>query len=81
MIVTFLFAMVKLQELVTRQNPTINEYILKNEYSSDDVMDLGDTTNDFIYAFGLVSVTGKPFNDPRFVRWLGTYGQVSTVNG
>ena len=76
MIVTFLFAMVKLQELVTRQNPTINEYILKNEYSSDDVMDLGDISNDFSYAFGLVSSTGRPFNDPRFVRWLATYVQI-----
>ena len=76
MIVTFLFATVKFQELVTRHNPTINTYTLKNEYSSDDKMDLGDNSYDFNYAFGLVSVAGKPFNDPRFVKWLATYVQI-----
>ena len=76
MIVTFLFATVKFQELVTRHNPTINTYTLKNEYSSDDKMDLGDDSYDFSYAFGLVSEEGKPFNDPRFVKWLATYVQI-----
>ena len=56
--------------MATRHNPTINEYLLEDEYTSDDVLDLGDESKDIAMAFGLTDNFGETIlNDPFFVRW------------
>ena len=45
--------------MLTRQNPMINEYLLEDEYTSDDMLGLGDESKDFAMAFGLTTKTAK----------------------
>ena len=52
--ITLLFGIVKLEQMVTRNSPTINEYLLEDEITSDDNLDLGDESIDIAMAFGLV---------------------------
>ena len=53
----------------------INEFLLESEYTSDDVLDLGDESRDFAMAFGLADGASRLVNDPFFVRWQATYNR------
>ena len=59
--------------MVTRHNPTINEYLLEDEYTSEDMLDLGDESKEFAMAFGLADGSSRILNDPFFVRWQAQY--------
>ena len=71
MTILFLFGLLKLQQLLTHHNPTINTY------TEVDAM-IGETfdplEHDFFMAVGLEEYTTKEIKgDPRFVKWLATY--------
>ena len=73
MIVSTMFAILKLEQMITVSTPSINEFVLTNEYTSEDKLNLGHGGDDFMMAFGLVDSQWKPFNNPRFVKWLAMY--------
>ena len=74
-----IFAMMKFEHLINRKNPSVSTY--ENEISLD-VDDVFDTTKeDFALAFGLTSyMTGKPMDDPKFIRWYAVYWKMVGLN-
>ena len=64
---TFLFALLKLELLVERKNPSLT--------SNKSQLDIGERYNtgseDFIMAFSAINLlTKEAKSDPRYVRWL-----------
>ena len=69
----FLFAMVKFEQLITRHNPQIVEYLETNALGATDEYNLGDDSG-FMIAVGLVHfLTGETLNDPRYLKWINAY--------
>ena len=67
--IIFLFGMTKLLHLVSRQNPTVNNYSRKDAFESDQKLSLNDSQ--FMIAFTMESYfTGKTLDDPRFMKWV-----------
>lgn len=56
--VTILFALLKLQHLLSKHNPSVNAFEDKNAWGTGDVMMPGDS-DDFMMAFAVTSV-GDP---------------------
>ena len=71
MYTTFLFAVLKLQHLLSKHNPTVNTFVQRDAFDETDVW-RGADNDDFMMAFAVVDfVTGEVKNDPRFVKWYG----------
>ena len=69
----FLFALVKFQQLVTRHNPQIVEYVETNAFDATDEFNPGEDEG-FMIAVGFVDhFTGEAFNDPRYLKWLDNF--------
>ena len=66
-----IFGLVKLQQLLTHHNPTINTYTEVDALIGEKFDPL---EHDFFMAVGLEEYTSKETkSDPRFVKWLATY--------
>ena len=69
----FLFAVVKFQQLVTRHNPQIVEYLETFGFDGTDEYNPGEDEN-FMIAVGFVDhFTGEAFNDPRYLKWIDNF--------
>ena len=67
--ITFVFACVKLVQLMQRMNPTVNTASDKYAYSNDEKLRLKDIN--FMMAFTLESYfTEETKDDPRFLKWV-----------
>ena len=74
---TFLFATLKLQHLLSRHNPSVNTYIEKDAFDDSDIW-LGTENEDFMLAVTVVDyATGEVKDDPKFVKWFGQYVDVT----
>ena len=72
MLAVGLFATVKFEHMVVRHNPSVNKYVSKNSHDAEAIFDTKD--DDYAMAFALTDfMTGKPKDDPRFIRWYATY--------
>ena len=74
----FLFAMIKFEQLITRHNPQIVEYLEKQALdATDEYLPGGD--QGFMIAVGLVHLlTAKPINDPRYLKWINMHYSVES---
>ena len=67
-----IFALLRLQQLVARDFPSVNTFIERDAYDSSDVISLG--SQNFMMAFAVVDyVTGEKRADERFVKWFAEY--------
>ena len=72
--VTLLFALLKLEDLLTKHNPLISTFVEKDAYDPSDKFDTG--YDDFIMAFALLkSKNMEPYNDQRYFKWLAVYSE------
>ena len=72
--VTLLFALLKLQDLLTKHNPTISSFVEEDAFGPSDKFDTGH--DDFMMAFALVRASKmEPYNDPRYYKWLAVYNE------
>ena len=71
MYVTFIFATLKLEHLLSRHNPSVNVFVDQDALSSDDIWS-GAEEEDFMVAFAVVDyISGDPKNDKKFIKWFG----------
>ena len=73
MIVTAIFAMIKLQHLLSHKNPSISVFNEEIEASEENSYQISD---EFMLAFGLDSAFGLK-NDERIVKWVVRHEKVS----
>ena len=67
-----LYATMKTEHMIMRRNPSINMYEHENMHDADTIFDT--KLDHYQLAFALTDLmTGKPKNDPRFVRWYASY--------
>ena len=70
MYVTFLFALLKLQHLLSKHNPTVNTFTEHAAFGESDVW-TGEENNDFMMAFTVVDYeSGEVRDDLSFVKWF-----------
>ena len=73
MYVTFIFATLKLQHLLSRHNPSVNVFVDQDALSYDDIWD-GANEDDFMVAFAVVDyMSGEAKSDKKFVKWFAQY--------
>ena len=69
---TLVFAMLKLQYLISRQNPMISSYTSYGEFDESQKYYTGH--EDFVVAVALIIAdTGEAMNDPRYIKWVAKY--------
>ena len=72
-IVTFLFAILKLQHLINHKNPLVNTIIDKNAVSNEEKFEFAKQP-DFMMAFALErTTTNERLEDPHFVKWFAEH--------
>jgi len=72
MFTVFMFASLKLLHLLSFHSPTINAYVLTDEYDSSDVFDPQDEK--FMVAFSLEDYFTSAFKDnSKYVKWFALY--------
>ena len=70
MYVTLLFALLKLQHLLSKHNPTVNVFTEHAVFGESDVW-TGGENEDFMMAFAVVDyVSGEVRDDLSFVKWF-----------
>ena len=71
--VLFLFAMLKLTHLMSRQNPQVNTYVEREAFDESDIWYVEDA-QDFMIAFAVTHfITGEVKDDPKYVKWFAEY--------
>ena len=75
MTLLFLFALLKLEHLVTRKNPTITVFEEPLSMINGDGVESFDMRSDnFMMAFAAEDdITKEPKSDPRFVQWVASF--------
>ena len=69
---TFMFALLKLQILLTKKNPSVTKFLNEGALSMDDNFDLYDS--DFMIAFTLIDgIAETAMLDKRFIKWQAAY--------
>ena len=67
LLLTFLYALLKLEHMVERKNPSLTTNttpVEEGEYYKI-------TSDNFMAAFSIINkVTGEPKSDPRYIRWI-----------
>ena len=72
--VTFSFALLKGDQLLSRFNPTINQFNEEDYYANDDRLSLADTN--FNMAFAIEDhYKRESRHDPRYLKWAALYIQ------
>ena len=72
-LVLFMFALLKLQHLLSKHNPQVNSFVEKDAFDENDVWTTGDS-DDFMMAFTATHfINGEVKNDPKFVKWYAQY--------
>ena len=67
LMLTLIFAALKLQQLIMHKDPTINAH---TEYDALKDFEFDTAVPEFYFAIGLENLmTGEPYADPRFFRW------------
>mmetsp|Transcript_35495 Transcript_35495/g.43460 ORF Transcript_35495/g.43460 Transcript_35495/m.43460 type:complete len:199 (-) Transcript_35495:1675-2271(-) len=70
---TLLFAMLKLRQLVSRQNPFVNTFVKVDAYGDEEIFATGQNSN-FMMAFALEDyITGEIKDESRFLKWYAEY--------
>ena len=73
MYVTFIFATLKLQHLMSKHNPSVNVFVDRDAFDESYIWSGADDP-DFMMAFMVADYsTGEPKNDPAFVKWYVQY--------
>ena len=66
------FALLKLEELISKSNPTISSSTQEDAFHTQYGFDTG--ASDFMMAFALVdSSSNQPYSDPRYYKWYARY--------
>ena len=79
MYLTFIFATLKLQHLMSKHNPSVNYFVERDAFDDSEIWH-GDENEDFQLALMVVDfVTGEVKNDPSFVKWYGEI--IDSVDG
>ena len=77
--VTFLYATLKLQHLLSKHNPSVNTFLVRDALSENEIWSGED--QDFQLALTIVNfATGEVKNDPKFVKWYGEFIDLSNGN-
>ena len=71
MSLTFIFALLKLQQMLMFKNPTISTFDQEMEITSDNAFSLNG--DDFMLAFAIDEYGGAVKNDERYVKWFARY--------
>ena len=71
MTVVVLFALLKLQHLLSKQNPSVNAFLDKNAWGIGDVLEPADH-KDYMMAFAVSSIGNANVvkHVPQFVKWI-----------
>lgn len=70
--VTFLYATLKLQHLLSKHNPSVNTFLVRDALNENEIWSGED--QDFQLALTIVNfATGEVKNDPKFVKWYGEF--------
>ena len=64
--VTLIFALLKLEHLYQRKNPSITT----NKIPLEEGVSFSLDSDDFMIAFALTDYAKKPKNNPRYTRWI-----------
>ena len=76
MYVTFIFATLKIQHLLSRHNPSVNNFVERNVFDHTD--DYSPREKDFKLAIRVEDyVTGEMKNEPNMVKWTAYYVAVA----
>lgn len=67
--ITFLYATLKVQHLLSRHNPSINTYVDEGAFDLDEKFSPLEQ-GDFMMAFQVTSWLDGDKNDPFFVKWI-----------
>ena len=70
--ITFLFAILKLQHLMSKHNPSVNSFVEEGAFDLDEKFSTADK-EDFMMAFQAVTWLDGVRNDPYYVKWMATY--------
>ena len=72
MYITFVFATLKLQHLISHHNPSVNDYVEKNAF--DHTVEYSPKEKKFKLALRVQNyLTGEMMNDTSFVKWFAEY--------
>ena len=75
---TLMFALLKTQHLLSRQNPAVTSFISEDALSPEEKFELA--SDDFMIAFTLVDgVSKEPKLDQRYIKWQAAFYE--TANG
>ena len=73
MYVLFLFAVLKLQHLLSKHNPSVNTFVERDVFDEEDIW-YGAENEEFAMAFSVTHfIDGDVKNDPKFVKWYAEY--------
>lgn len=73
MYVLFLFAVLKLQHLLSKHNPSVNTFVERDVFDEEDVW-YGAENEEYAMAFSVTHfIDGDVKNDPKFVKWYAEY--------
>jgi len=73
MLVTFMFASIKMMHLLSRYNPNVSYFVMQDNFEPDYEFNFAD--ENFMFAFALEEVfTDELKDDTRFVKYFVTYG-------
>ena len=73
MYVLFLFAVLKLQHLLSKHNPTVNTFVERDFIDENDIWYAADT-GDFMMAFTVTHfLNGEVKDNANFTKWFAEY--------
>ena len=73
LVVLFLFAVLKLQHLLSNHNPQVNYFVERDAFDENYIWN-AEQDDDFMVAFTVTNfIDGTVKDDPNFVKWLVTY--------
>ena len=72
-ILTFLFGLIKLENMATGKNPNLTTN--KSQLEPEETFNTN--SDDFMMAFAVQSKDGTPKNDPRYIRWYARLRNVT----
>ena len=73
MILTFLFGLLKLEDIATGKNPNLTTKKSRLEHEET----FNTNSDDFMMAFAVKSKDGTPKSDPRYIRWYARLRDVT----
>ena len=65
-----MYAGIKFESLISRNNPVMSQFYTENSYSNGEGINLNERNVRFAFTVEPVYGTKKMKNDPRYVKWI-----------